>query len=72
VIGHPGLDYAVENPRGSMTVKTLLVMVATMLFAWLLAAGLTLLIGHTGAWIPLALVGAAAIAVTLWLLKSER
>jgi hypothetical protein len=55
-----------------MPVKTLLVMVATMLFAWLLAAGLTLLIGHTGAWIPLALVGAAAIAVTLWLLNSER
>jgi hypothetical protein len=48
VIGHAGLDYAEENPRGSMTVKTLLVMVATMLFAWLLAAGLTLLIGAHG------------------------
>ena len=52
-------------------VKTLLVIVGAMLFAWLLAVGLTLLIGHTGAWIPLALVGAAAVAMTIWLLKSE-
>lgn len=51
--------------------KTLLVMFAAMLFAWLLAVGLTLLVGHTGAWIPLGLVGVAAVAMTIWLLKSE-
>lgn len=51
--------------------KTLLVMFAAMLFAWLLAVGLTLLVGHTGAWIPLLLVGVAAVAMTIWLLKSE-
>jgi len=42
-----------------------------MVFAWLFAAGLVLLIGHTGAWIPLAAVGVAAVLATLWLLRSD-
>lgn len=50
--------------------KTVLAFIAAMVFAWLLAVGLALLIGHTGAWIPVALVGVAAIVATIWLLRS--
>gem|GEM_PF-6721678 len=51
--------------------RTLLAIAAAMVFAWLFAAGLVLLIGHTGAWIPLAAVGVAAVLATLWLLRSD-
>jgi hypothetical protein len=56
--------------RGAKPLKSVLTFIAAMVFAWLLAAGLALLIGHTGAWIPVALVGVAAIGVTIWLLRS--
>lgn len=53
-----------------MPLKSVLALIAAMVFAWLLATGLTLLIGHTGAWIPVALIGAAAVGATIWLLRS--
>jgi len=56
---------------GALVFRTLLAIAAAMVFAWLFAAGLVLLIGHTGAWIPLAAVGVAAVLATLWLLRSD-
>jgi hypothetical protein len=56
--------------RGATPVRSVLAFIAAMVFAWLLAAGLALLIGHTGAWIPVVLVGVAAIVATVWLLRS--
>jgi hypothetical protein len=52
--------------------KTLLVIVASLLFAYALAFGLTLFIGHRGGWmVGLILLGVFAVGLTLWLLRDE-
>lgn len=52
--------------------KQLLIIVVTLLVAYLLAFGAALLIGHRSGLYPLLLVvGIGAVALTLWLLRSE-
>jgi hypothetical protein len=52
--------------------KTLVIIMATLLVAYALAFGATLLIGHLSGLYPLLLlVGIGAVALTLWLLRSE-
>jgi len=51
---------------------TLLIMAASMVFAYALAFGLVLLNGHRSGWfVGLILLGMFAVALTLWLLRAE-
>ncbi|MFU8896087.1 MAG: hypothetical protein ACNA8J_06845 [Gammaproteobacteria bacterium] len=52
--------------------KTVLIIIAALAFAYLLAFGLMLLVGHKSSLvIPLGLVALLAIGWTAWLLKSD-
>lgn len=52
--------------------KNLLIIVATVLFAYLLATGLLLLVGHQGGFFTVLLaLGLFAAGLTAWLLRSE-
>jgi hypothetical protein len=52
--------------------KSLLMICAALVFAYLLALGLLLLIGHQGGvFLVLLALGLFAIGLTLWLLRSE-
>jgi len=46
--------------------------IAAVLFAYLLAAGLLLLVGHQGAFFTVLLaLGLLAVGLTVWLLRAE-
>lgn len=52
--------------------KNVLVILAAVLFAYLLAVGLLLLVGHQGGFFTILLaLGLFAVALTAWLLRSE-
>jgi len=52
--------------------RNLLTIVAAVLFAYLLAAGLVLLVGHQGGFFTVLLaLGLFAVGLTAWLLRSE-